>query len=113
MTIGQDLSERIAQLEGTRAAVQPRASRIPGFGPTGPWLVTPTSSPIATDLAISCALDGEVLQASRTSLMIYDIPELIARLSAVVPAAARRPHLHRHAVRHRQRPHAQAIPSCG
>jgi 2-keto-4-pentenoate hydratase/2-oxohepta-3-ene-1,7-dioic acid hydratase in catechol pathway len=83
MTIGQDLSERIAQLEGTRPQFS-LAKSHPGFSPIGPWLVTTDEFYDPADLAISCALDGEVMQDSRTSRMVYDIPELIARLSAVV-----------------------------
>ena len=83
VTIGQDLSERIAQLEGTRPQFS-LAKSHPGFSPTGPWLVTTDEFADPSDLAISCSLDGETLQDSRTSRMIYDIPELIARLSAVV-----------------------------
>ncbi|MEN2739963.1 fumarylacetoacetate hydrolase family protein [Microbacterium sp. X-17] len=83
VTVGQDLSERAAQLEGTRPQFS-LAKSHPGFSPTGPWLVTPDELADPADLAISCALDGEVLQDSRTSRMIYDLPELVARLSAVV-----------------------------
>jgi 2-keto-4-pentenoate hydratase/2-oxohepta-3-ene-1,7-dioic acid hydratase in catechol pathway len=83
MMVGQDLSERVAQLEGTRPQFS-LAKSHPGFSPTGPWVVTTDEFQDPSDLAISCALDGEVLQDSRTSNMIYDIPELIARLSAVV-----------------------------
>ena len=48
---------------------------FPGFGPTGPWLVTPdelADSRRPRDL--SCDLDGEVMQTGRTSQMIYDVP---------------------------------------
>lgn len=83
VTVGQDLSERLAQLEGTRPQFSLAKSHS-GFSPTGPWLVTPDDLPDPGDLAISCALDGETLQDSRTSRMIYDVPELVARLSAVV-----------------------------
>lgn len=82
-TIGQDLSERVAQMAGQRPQFS-LAKSHPGFSPTGPWLVTPDALDDPADLAISCALKGETLQRSRTSRMIYDIPELIARLSAVV-----------------------------
>jgi 2-keto-4-pentenoate hydratase/2-oxohepta-3-ene-1,7-dioic acid hydratase in catechol pathway len=83
LTIGQDLSERVAQLDGPRPQFS-LAKSHPGFSPTGPWLVSVDEFDDPGDLAISCSLDGEVLQDSRTSRMIYDIPELIARLSAVV-----------------------------
>ena len=82
VTVGQDLSERTSQLEGTKPQYS-LAKSHEGFGPTGPWLVTPDELPNRDDLAISCGIGGETLQSSRTSQMIYDVPELIARLSAV------------------------------
>lgn len=84
VTIGQDLSERELQLEGTSPQFSLGKS-YPGFGPTGPWLVTLDELADRDDLAIGCALSGQSMQASRTSMMIYDVPELIARLSAVCP----------------------------
>lgn len=83
LTVGQDLSERLAQMAGQRPQFS-LAKSHPGFSPTGPWLVTPDELDDPADLAIACALDGETLQESRTSRLIYDIPELVARLSAVV-----------------------------
>lgn len=84
LTIGQDLSERITQLQGSAPQFSLGKS-FPGFGPTGPWLVTPDEFADRDDLAISCSLSGEQMQSSRTSLMLYDVPELIVRLSAVCP----------------------------
>lgn len=84
LTIGQDLSERIMQLQGTFPQFSLGKS-YPGFGPTGPWLVTPDEFADRDDLAISCALSGEGMQSSRTSMMLYDVPELLVRLSAVCP----------------------------
>ena len=84
VTIGQDLSERLLQMQGTSPQFSMGKS-YPGFGPTGPWLVTPDELPNRDDLAIGCTLSGQSVQGSRTSMMIYDVPELIARLSAVCP----------------------------
>ncbi len=84
LTIGQDLSERITQLQGSAPQFSLGKS-FPGFGPTGPWLVTPDEFADRDDLAISCALSGEGMQSSRTSMMLYDVPELLVRLSAVCP----------------------------
>ncbi len=81
-TIGQDLSERHVQLEGSKPQFSLGKSYT-GFGPTGPWLVTVDEFDDAADLDIQCGINGETLQHSRTSSMIYDVPELIARLSAV------------------------------
>ncbi|SFS13131.1 2-keto-4-pentenoate hydratase/2-oxohepta-3-ene-1,7-dioic acid hydratase (catechol pathway) [Microbacterium sp. cf046] len=84
LTIGQDLSERITQMQGSAPQFSLGKS-FPGFGPTGPWLVTPDEFADKDDLAISCALSGEGMQSSRTSMMLYDVPELLVRLSAVCP----------------------------
>lgn len=82
LTIGQDLSERIMQLQGSAPQFSLGKS-FPGFGPTGPWLVTPDEFADKDDLAISCSLTGELMQSSRTGMMLYDVPELLVRLSAV------------------------------
>ncbi|WP_311243600.1 fumarylacetoacetate hydrolase family protein [Microbacterium sp. WCS2018Hpa-23] len=84
LTIGQDLSERVTQLQGTLPQFSLGKS-FPGFGPTGPWLVTPDEFADRDDLAIECSLSGEGMQSSRTSMMLYDVPELLVRLSAVCP----------------------------
>ena len=84
LTIGQDLSERITQLQGAAPQFSLGKS-FPGFGPTGPWLVTPDEFTDRDDLAISCSLSGEGMQSSRTSMMLYDVAELLVRLSAVCP----------------------------
>jgi len=82
LTVGQDLSERITQLQGSAPQFSLGKS-FPGFGPTGPWLVTPEEFADRDDLAISCTLSGEEMQSSRTSMMLYDVPELLVRVSAV------------------------------
>jgi 2-keto-4-pentenoate hydratase/2-oxohepta-3-ene-1,7-dioic acid hydratase in catechol pathway len=83
VTVGQDLSERLVQNEGSRPQYSLGKS-FPGFGPTGPWLVTPDELADRDDLAISCTLDGETMQTGRTSAMIYTVPILIERLSAIL-----------------------------
>jgi 2-keto-4-pentenoate hydratase/2-oxohepta-3-ene-1,7-dioic acid hydratase in catechol pathway len=82
LTIGQDISERITQMQGSAPQFSLGKS-FPGFGPTGPWLVTPDEFADKDDLAIACSLSGEQMQSSRTSMMLYDVPELLVRLSAV------------------------------
>lgn len=82
LTVGQDLSERVSQNTGAKPQFSLAKSHR-GFGPTGPWLVTPDEFADPADLAIGCEISGETMQGSRTSHMIYDIPELIARLSAI------------------------------
>ena len=82
VTVGQDLSARDVQMLGSPPQFSLGKS-FPGFGPTGPWLVTPDALPDRDDLAIGCSVNGEPQQDDRTSSMLFSIPETIARLSAV------------------------------
>lgn len=84
LTIGQDLSERVTQLQGKPAQFSLGKS-FPGFGPTGPVLVTPDEFDDPDDLEITGLLNGKAVQHDRTKSMIFSVPELIARLSAVLP----------------------------
>jgi len=51
----------------------------------GPCVVTLDEVADPDDLELGCALDGEEMQRARTSDLIFDVPDLIARLSAVCP----------------------------
>ena len=84
VTVGQDISARDIQMTGSPPQFSLGKS-FPGFGPTGPWLVTPDELPDRDDLAIGCAVNGEQMQEDRTSAMLFSIPETIARLSAICP----------------------------
>ncbi|MEU6444578.1 fumarylacetoacetate hydrolase family protein [Streptomyces sp. NPDC047046] len=85
LTVGQDLSERRLQLTGPAPQFSLGKS-YPGFAPLGPELVSTDEFTDPDDLEIGCRLEGgEVLQKSRTGHMVFDVPELIARLSAVCP----------------------------
>ncbi|HTH88265.1 fumarylacetoacetate hydrolase family protein [Mycobacterium sp.] len=84
LTVGQDISERTVQLAGPVPQFSLGKS-YPGFGPIGPTVVTPDQLADPDDLELSCSVDGQVLQKGRTSQMIFSVPELIARLSAVCP----------------------------
>lgn len=80
LTVGQDLSWREVQTRGPAPQFAIGKS-YPGFSPLGPVVVTPDELADKDDLAIACTLDGEVLQAGRTSDLIFSVPELVSRLS--------------------------------
>jgi 2-keto-4-pentenoate hydratase/2-oxohepta-3-ene-1,7-dioic acid hydratase in catechol pathway len=84
VTLGQDLSERLFQLQGTPPQFS-LAKSHPGFGPTGPVLVTPDELADRDDLSFASFLDGEPLQHGRTSQLVFPIDDLVARISAICP----------------------------
>jgi 2-keto-4-pentenoate hydratase/2-oxohepta-3-ene-1,7-dioic acid hydratase in catechol pathway len=83
LTVGQDLSNRAVQLRPPVPQFNLGKS-FPGFGPMGPWLVTVDEFANPDDLALSCTIDGETMQDSRTSDLIFSVPALIEKLSGIV-----------------------------
>lgn len=84
LTVGQDISERVLQL----AATPPQfslAKSYPNFGPLGPSLVTVDELDDPDDLELGCSINGETMQKGRTSQMIFSVPQLVEKLSAVLP----------------------------
>lgn len=84
VTVGQDLSERIVQTRPPAPQFSLGKS-FPGFGPTGPWVVTPDEIDDPDDLQIGCTVNGEEVQKSRTSDLIFGADALIHLLSSVTP----------------------------
>jgi 2,4-didehydro-3-deoxy-L-rhamnonate hydrolase len=84
LTIGQDLSERTLQLSGPAPQFSLGKS-YPGFSPIGPSLVTVDELAGPDDLELGCQVNGELVQKGRTSDLIFTVPELVSRLSAVLP----------------------------
>jgi 2,4-diketo-3-deoxy-L-fuconate hydrolase len=85
LTIGQDLTERLTQWSGSAPQQFSLGKSYPGFGPLGPAVVTVEEFDDPGELRIGCDLNGVSMQNASTSGMIFNVPELVARLSAVVP----------------------------
>ena len=84
LTTGQDFSERTLQLGGPAPQFSLGKS-FPGFAPQGPWLVTVDELADPDNLAVECRINGETVQKSSTDRMIFSVPGLVERLSAVLP----------------------------
>lgn len=80
LTVGQDISERILQM-AEPARQFSLGKSYPGFGPMGPWLVTPEELEDPDDLSLSSVVDGVTMQSSRTSDLIFSVSELVSYLS--------------------------------
>lgn len=77
-TIGNDVSVRDWQSHN------PTWMMGKGFdthGPTGPWIVTRDDIPDPHALGITTYLNGEAVQSSNTTHLIFDIPALIEYIS--------------------------------
>jgi 2,4-diketo-3-deoxy-L-fuconate hydrolase len=84
LTVGQDISERILQSAGPSPQFS-LAKSLPGFGPTGPWLVTPDELEDPDDLELGCSVNGNEMQKGRTRDLVFSVPALLAALSRRLP----------------------------
>lgn len=82
--VGQDLSERIVQMRPPVPQFNLGKS-FPGFGPIGPWIVTVDELDDPDDLPLTCTLNGDVVQSSRTSDLIFSVPAIFEKLTAITP----------------------------
>jgi 2,4-didehydro-3-deoxy-L-rhamnonate hydrolase len=83
LTVGQDVSDRTLQFAAGMQFSLGKSRR--GYGPMGPWLVTPDEVPDPDDLELGCRVDGEIVQQARTSDLIFGVAQLVAELSSVLP----------------------------
>ena len=74
-TVGNDVSNRGAQLKESQWA---RGKSYDTFCPLGPWIVTGLDG---DNLNLSCRLDGQVMQSSNTSDLIFSCRKLVSYLS--------------------------------
>jgi 2-keto-4-pentenoate hydratase/2-oxohepta-3-ene-1,7-dioic acid hydratase in catechol pathway len=84
VAVGQDISHRAMQGSGPAPQQWSLAKSLPGFGPVGPWLVTPDELPDRDALAIETLVNGVVRQSSRTDDPIFAVPVLVAYLSGTL-----------------------------
>lgn len=83
LTIGQDISDRHLQFAAGAQFSLGKSRR--GYGPIGPWVVTPDEFEDPDDLALGCSVNGETMQDARTNELVFDVPQLVSELSAVLP----------------------------
>ncbi len=74
-----DLSERIAQLEGTGQWVKGKSADT--FAPIGPWLVTKDEITDPQNLDMWLEIDGHRYQDGSTRTMVFGVDELVAYVS--------------------------------
>jgi len=77
-----DVSARDVQFSSTQWSM---SKSFPTFCPLGPYIVTADEVADPHNLEISLTIDGERLQHSNTSELVFKIPELIEYLSSITP----------------------------
>ena len=83
LTVGQDISDRTTQF----VAAPPQfgmGKSYPGYSPVGPYLVSPDELADRDELALGCEVNGTSVQKGSTSDMVFPVPRLVAKLSAIV-----------------------------
>ncbi|WP_375386164.1 fumarylacetoacetate hydrolase family protein [uncultured Microbacterium sp.] len=87
LTIGQDISDRDVQLRGPAPQFSLGKS-FPNFAPIGPVVVTADEFPDRDAIGLRTELEVEGIRQTKqdgnTRELIFSVPELIARLSAVL-----------------------------
>jgi 2-keto-4-pentenoate hydratase/2-oxohepta-3-ene-1,7-dioic acid hydratase in catechol pathway len=81
-TIINDVSARDIQFSTSQWSL---SKSLPTFCPMGPAIVTADEIADPHKLDVQLAVDGEVLQHSNTSELIFKIPELINYISSITP----------------------------
>lgn len=81
LTGGQDVSDREEQFRALRQFTM--AKSFDTYAPLGPVLVTPDELANPDDVGLSCRVDGEVVQSSRTGDLIFPVAALLAWTSRI------------------------------
>lgn len=82
VTVGQDISERRLQFQGPLPQLS-IAKSLPGFGPIGPVVASVDEFEDPDNLGLGCLVNGDEMQCSSTSDLIFDVPELVEYLSTM------------------------------
>jgi 2-keto-4-pentenoate hydratase/2-oxohepta-3-ene-1,7-dioic acid hydratase in catechol pathway len=82
ITAGQDISDRTLQSSGVPPQFSLGKSRT-GFTPMGPWVTDMHDNSSRDDLRLTCSVNGEIRQDTKTSDMIFDISQIVSYLSSV------------------------------
>ncbi|MHB8289719.1 MAG: fumarylacetoacetate hydrolase family protein [Acidimicrobiales bacterium] len=77
-TLCDDVSARDAQFGDGQWM---RGKSFDTFAPLGPWIVTVDELGEASDLAISCRVNGTIMQTSRTSRLLFGVRDLVSYAS--------------------------------
>lgn len=81
-TVANDMSAR--DLQHSRGGQWFLGKSINNSCPIGPWIVTKDELSDPQSLEIKCTVNGNVVQSSNTSLMIFSIKQIISDISSIM-----------------------------
>lgn len=81
--VGQDLSDRAVQFINDPPQFS-LAKSFAGYGPIGPWLTTPDEVPDLARQTLTTTVNGQAMQRSLLSDLIFSPADLVAYLSSIV-----------------------------
>jgi len=82
LTVGQDISDRRAQMM-SKPVHFALGKSFDTFGPIGPLLVSPDCFSNPADLLLQTFVNDDKRQEARTSSLIFDVPTLVSFLSSI------------------------------
>lgn len=77
-----DISERAWQME--HGLTWDKGKGFDGFGPVGPWLVTPDEAGDVANLGMWLEVDGQRMQQGTTATMIFGIATIVSYVSGLM-----------------------------
>lgn len=83
LSVGQDVSDRTLQFAAAGQFSLGKSYR--GYGPIGPWLVTPDEFADLEGIGLRCRVNGMTVQDGSTADMVFGVADLLARISAICP----------------------------
>jgi 2-keto-4-pentenoate hydratase/2-oxohepta-3-ene-1,7-dioic acid hydratase in catechol pathway len=81
LTVGQDISDRQVQLQGSNPQYSFGKS-FRNYAPIGPVLVTPDEFEDVDQLSLKCWIGDELVQDGTSGDLVFSIPELVEYISA-------------------------------
>jgi 2,4-diketo-3-deoxy-L-fuconate hydrolase len=85
VTAAQDFSARDVQMRPSGTPQFSLGKSFPGYTPLGPVLVSPDEFDDPDKIALTCSINGKLVQSSTTADLIFPVSQLIAYLSAILP----------------------------
>ncbi len=80
-TVVNDVSARDLQMGTDTSGQWTRGKNLDTSLPMGPWIVTRDEIPEPNQLRLGCSVNGQTLQDASTSMMIFNVNEIVSRLS--------------------------------